>query len=256
MKDDLLSAIDISKRFEGVHVLDSLTFRVAQGEIKTLIGPNGAGKTTLFNIISGLERPDSGHVYFDGKEITGMDAQRIAEMGLSRTFQTNQVFEYLNVVENVMVGRYLKTHVSFLMAGFWPPSVYREEHRNLVKTYEILEFMDLYDKANRKVSQVSYLERKLVELGRAIAMEPKLIMLDEPFGGLNLAEIKRVSDRIIKLREQGLSVVMIDHHFGMVSKISDEISVLYQGKIIAEGDPEAVKKNKAVRAAYFIDEGE
>lgn len=254
MTDRLLEVKGLTKSFGGLRALADLSFEVHKGRIKALIGPNGAGKTTLFNIISGLERADSGEICFRGVDITKTAPEKIAATGISRTFQSTQVFEHLNVVENVMVGRYLKTNVPFARAGFWLPGVYREEHRNMVKAFEILEFLGLYEKANRKISQVSFMERKLMELGRALAMEPKLLLLDEPFGGLNAKEGKILSEKISLLKEQDISIAMIDHHFGTISRVSDEIAVLYHGEIIALGSPEEIRNDQAVISAYFSDE--
>jgi branched-chain amino acid transport system ATP-binding protein len=254
MTERLLEVKGLSKSFGGLRALAGLSFEVHKGQIKALIGPNGAGKTTLFNIITGLERADSGEVTFRGSDITKTAPEKIAAKGISRTFQTTQVFEHLNVVENVMVGRYLKTNVPFARAGFWLPGVYREEHRNMVKAFEVLEFLGLYEKADRKISQVSFMERKLVEMGRALAMEPKLLLLDEPFGGLNAKEGTILSEKISLLNEREISTAMIDHHFGTVSRVSDEIAVLYHGEIIALGSPEEVRNDHAVISAYFSDE--
>jgi branched-chain amino acid transport system ATP-binding protein len=251
-----LLAIDgVSKRFGGVLVLDGLDLTISRGSIKSLIGPNGAGKTTLFNIIDGLEQVDSGRVWFDGREITMLAPEKIAALGVGRTFQTNQIFEHLNVVENVLVGRFLKTRVSFAGAGLWLPSTYREEHRNTVRAYEILEFLGLYEKARRKVSQVSAMERKLIEMGRAMAMEPRLLLLDEPFAGLNAGEEAVMAEKIRRVRDQGLALLMIDHHFGILSDLCDEIAILHQGKIVAEGAPREIENDKKAIAAYFIAQG-
>ena len=254
MKAHLLEVTEVKKRFGGLKALNGLSFYVPEGRIEALIGPNGAGKTTLFNIVSGLERADSGDVLFKGVYITKMAPERIAAAGISRTFQTTQVFEHLNVVENVMVGRYLKTDISFTMAGFWLPKVYREEHRNMVKAFDVLDFLGLYEKADRKISQVSFMERKLVELGRALAMEPKLLLLDEPFGGLNARESGLLSERICLLKEREIAVAVIDHHFGAVSQIADEIAVMHHGEIIAQGSPEEIRTDEVVLSAYFSDE--
>jgi ABC-type branched-subunit amino acid transport system ATPase component len=233
-------------------VLDSLFLNVKKGDIKTLIGPNGAGKTTLFNIISGLEAPDSGKVVFKDTDITGQSPELIAGMGISRTFQTSQVFERINVIENIMLGRYLSTKVGFFPAGIWLRKTYREEHRNMQRAFDVLEFLGLYEKADRKISQVSYMERRLIELGRAIAMEPELLLLDEPFGGLTAVEGRKVAAKILTLKERGMTLIIIDHHFGIVSEISDEIAVLHNGSIIAKGTPEEIKNNQTVKLAYFF----
>ena len=254
MIDHLLAVRRLVKSFDGVHVLNSVFINFASGRVKALIGPNGAGKTTLFNVISGLEKADAGKVFFQGTDITGKSPEVIAGMGISRTFQTTQVFDRLSVVENILVGRTIRTKVSFLEACLWLPGAYRMEHANLSEAFRILEFLGLYEKARREIRQVTTLERKLVELGRALALEPELLLLDEPFGGLTREESRVVSEKILRLRERGLAVVIIDHHFGAVSAISDDVAVLHQGKIIVSGIPEEVRENPVVVAAYFTHE--
>lgn len=253
MTEPLLAVRGLDKSFGGLKVLNSVSFNVARGNIKALMGPNGAGKTTLFDIISGLEKPDYGKIRFKGREISILPPERIARLGISRTFQNNQVFGRLSVIENIMIGRYLKTDVSFLNACLWFPGSYREEHRNMTKAFETLEFLGLYDRADRMISQVSYMDRKLIELGRAMAMEPELLLVDEPFGGLSAKEGNLVAKKVIALKEKGISVAIIDHHFGPVSDISDEIAVLHHGEIIMSGKAEEIKGNKTVVSAYFYD---
>ncbi len=247
----LIRVQDITKNFDGLNALHSVSLDIEAGKIGALIGPNGAGKTTFFNIICGLETADSGSVCFNGIEISKTSPDKIAGMGISRTFQTSQFFEQLNVIENIMVGRYLNTSVSFILAGLWLPNVYREEHRNRVKAFELLEFLELYEKADRKLSQITFRERKLIEIGRCLAMEPKLLLLDEPFGGLNAKEIKFLAEKLIQLQKQGMTILIIDHHFGTISHIADEIVVLNHGEIIAKGNAEKIRTNEAVIAAYF-----
>ena len=251
MKIPVLEARNLNKNFGGLKALRELSFTLAKGRIKSFMGPNGAGKTTLFDIISGLESADSGNIYYKGAEITKMPAEKRARIGISRTFQTNQVFERLNVVENIMVGCYTKTKVRFISAGLWLPSIYGEEHASMRKAFDILAFLGMYDKADRRVSQVSYLERKLIELGRTIAMKPDLLLLDEPFGGLNLKEMKELSEKIGLLRDKGISIAIIDHHFDLISDISDEVVVLSHGEIIAGGTPSDISMDKRVISEYF-----
>jgi len=251
MKIPVLEVRNLNKNFGGLKALRALSFTLGKGRIKSFMGPNGAGKTTLFDIISGLESADSGNIYYKGSEITKMAAEKRARIGMSRTFQTTQVFERLNVVENIMVGCYTKTNVRFVPAGLWFPSIYREEHRNMQEAFDILEFLGMYDKAGRRVSQVSYMERKLIELGRTMAMEPDLLLLDEPFGGLNLKEMKIISEKIGLLRDKGISIAIIDHHFDLISDNSDEVVVLSHGEIIAQGSPYDIRMNKRVISEYF-----
>jgi len=247
----ILQAKNIIKNFDGLNALRSVSVDIETGKIEAIIGPNGAGKTTFFNIICGLETLDSGSIYFNGMDISKTDPDKIAGLGISRTFQTSQFFEHLNVIENIMVGRYLKTSVSFFLAGLWLPRIYREEHRNMVKAFETLEFLELYDKADRKLSQITFQERKLIEIGRCLTMEPKLLLLDEPFGGLNAAEINFLADKLIQLQKQGMTNIIIDHHFGTISDIANEIVVLNHGEIIAKGDADKIRNNEAVVDAYL-----
>lgn len=251
MISPLASVKNIVKKFIGLNALESVSISMEAGKITALVGPNGAGKTTLFNIICGLESADSGTILFRDKDITGAAPHKIAQMGISRTFQTSQFFEHLNVIENIMVGRYLKTSVPFSLAGLWLPFVYREEHKNMVKAFEVLEFIGLYDKADRKISQITFHERKLIEIGRCLAMEPKLLLLDEPFGGLNTGEIKYMTEKLAGLRQQGMTMLIIDHHFSAISGIADEIAVLNHGVIIAKGNAENIRTDKAVIDAYL-----
>ncbi|MCJ7774501.1 MAG: ABC transporter ATP-binding protein [Desulfobacterales bacterium] len=251
MTKHLIRVKDVVKNFDGLNALRSVSLDIKTAKISALIGPNGAGKTTFFNIICGLETADSGTIYFNDIDISKTSPDRIAKMGISRTFQTSQFFEQLNVIENIMVGRYLKTSVSFILAGLWLPNVYKEEHKNMAKAFEILDFIDLYDKADRKLSQITFQERKLIEIGRCLAMEPKLLLLDEPFGGLNVKEIKFMAEKLNQLIKQGMTILIIDHHFGTISDIADEIVVLNHGQIIAKGKAEKIRTNDAVIKAYL-----
>lgn len=251
MTRQILRVENIIKHFDGLNALRSVSIAIETAEITALIGPNGAGKTTFFNIICGLETLDSGCIYFNDTEISKIAPEKIAKMGISRTFQTSQFFEHLNVIENIMVGRYLNTSVSFILAGLWLPKVYKEEHRNMVKAFETLEFLELYDKADRKLSQITFQERKLIEIGRCLAMEPKLLLLDEPFGGLNIKEIEFLAEKLTQLKNKGITILIIDHHFGIISNIADEIAVLNHGEIIAKGNAEKIRNDKAVINAYL-----
>lgn len=251
MSGGILAVDSISKRFGGLAALDRVTTTVRRGEIKAVIGPNGAGKTTLFNVISGLERADAGRILWGGRDIAGTRPERIARLGIARTFQTTQLFLHLNLVENVLLGRYARTRVSFAGAGFWLPRAYREEHAHQEKAYEILSFLGLYDKASRKIPQLSHLERKLAEMGRALAMEPELLLLDEPFGGLNADEIRGMSGRIETLRDRGLTVVLIDHHMEPLFAISDSVLVLHHGALVREGGADEVLRDPAVGEVYL-----
>ena len=254
MSEVLLALEGVFKRFDGLKVLSGVSTELRRGEIRTVIGPNGAGKTTLFNVITGLERPDAGRVVWRGRDVTGVRPSRIARLGIARTFQTTQLFSHLNLVENVLLGRFAGTRVSFVGAGLWLPRAYREEHRNQEKAYEVLAFLGLYDKSRRTIDQLSHLERKLAEMGRALAMEPRLLLLDEPFGGLNAREIEAVGRKIVGLREQGLTVCMIDHHVAPVFEISDAVTVLHHGGVVREGPPHEVLRDRDVGRVYLSED--
>lgn len=251
MKSVLLHIEDLAKVYHGVAALKGISFKVYADRIVALMGPNGAGKTTVLDLVSGLERASGGRVHYKGADITGVAAHRIARMGIARTYQASQVFGHLSVIENIMVGRYQFTRVPFWLAGLWWPSVYREEHRNLTKSFEILDFVGLYEKADRRIDQISYREQKLVELGRCLAMEPELLLLDEPFGGLNRDEIKSMAEKIQQIGSSGTTIVLIDHHFDTVFDLSDHIVVLNEGAVVAMGKPEVIRGDEEVKRAYL-----
>jgi len=250
MNAPLLHMEDLTIRFRGVAALEAVSFSVDRGEIVALIGPNGAGKTTVLNLISGLERPQRGRIRFRNKTVSEMTAHRIARLGIARTYQASQILARLSVVENVLV-RYASTRVPFFLAGFWLPFIYREEHRHVTRAYEILDFIGLYDKADRRIDQVSYQEQKLVELGRCLAMEPDLLLLDEPFGGLHRGEIETMAARIEQIRRSGVSVLLIDHHFETVAGLADRMVVLDHGQVAACGTVSEIRRNENVQKTYL-----
>jgi ABC-type branched-subunit amino acid transport system ATPase component len=251
--DWLCEVANLHKRYGGLTALAEVSIGLATGCIHAIIGPNGAGKTTLFDVISGLCPLDAGQIFFEGAAIGRRHAWERAALGIARTFQTTQLFEHLNVIANIAVGRYVHTQLSFCEAGLWTPRVYRREHHNLRRSFEVLEFLDLYPKADRQIRQLSYHERKLVALGRCLAMDPKLLLLDEPFGGLHRREIESMAAMLVRLRRRGLTLAVIDHHFGTLADIADEIVVLNHGRIIAKGKPDRVRRDAAVLDAYLTD---
>ena len=247
----LLSIEEITKEYDGIIALDRLSLKVEQGSIKGLIGPNGAGKSTLFHLISGVEKPDSGKIYFKGSNITSMESHERSGLGLGRTFQTLQIWGNMTVVENVMAGMNRRLKGGLFSYGFWLPWIRRSEREALKEAKEILDSLGLLGKWESMASQLPYGKQKLLELGRALAMKPELLLLDEPASGLTLNEMQQLSERILQIRREGVTIFIVEHHMGMVMGIAEEIAVLHNGKLIAEGTPDEVRRNSEVIEAYL-----
>jgi ABC-type branched-subunit amino acid transport system ATPase component len=247
----LLAIENISKGYDGVLALNRVSLAVRQGIIKGLIGPNGAGKTTLFHLITGLENPTAGKISYDGLEITGKAPHEIASLGVGRTFQTIQILGTMTVVENILAGMHTRVRGNFLSCGLWLPWIHKGEKTALKQAKQILEFLGLLGRWKWPAQQLSFGQQKMLELGRAIAMQPRLLLLDEPAAGLTPAEVKRLSEKVCQLREQGITIVVVEHHQGMVMEIADEVAVLHNGELIADNTPKAVKKDPRVIEAYL-----
>jgi branched-chain amino acid transport system ATP-binding protein len=247
----LLSIETVSKEYDGIRALDRVSLYVEKGSITGLIGPNGAGKSTLFHLISGIEKPDSGKIYFKGREITSMECHEISALGMGRTFQTLQIWGNMTVVENIMTGMNRRLKGGLFSCGLWLPWIERSEKEALKEAKEILDSLGLLGKWESMASQLPYGKQKLLEIGRALAMKPELLLLDEPASGLTLNEMQQVSEQISQTRQKGVTVFIVEHHMGMVMEIADEIAVLHNGELIAEGTPEAVGKNPKVIEAYL-----
>jgi branched-chain amino acid transport system ATP-binding protein len=247
----LLSIEEIIKEYDGIRALNRISLKVEKGSIKGLIGPNGAGKSTLFHLISGVEKPDSGKIHFKEKNITSMESHERSALGMGRTFQTLQIWGNMTVVENIMAGMNRRLKAGFFSYGLWLPWVRRSEKEALKEAKEILDSLGLLGKWESIASQLPYGKQKLLELGRALAMKPELLLLDEPASGLTLAEIEQLSQQISQVRREGVTVFIVEHHMGMVMEIADEIAVLHNGELIAEGRPEAVRKDSRVIEAYL-----
>jgi branched-chain amino acid transport system ATP-binding protein len=251
----MLKIDGVWKTFGGITALMDVSCYVEKQEIKAIIGPNGAGKTTLFNVVSGVYKPDRGNIYFEEKKINDLGPVKIARLGISRTFQNVELYRNMTVLENVMVGRYAKTKSGFFSCGFRFPSMVKEEKEIKRISEELLEYVGLYDKRDYLAGELPIGSQRILEIARALATEPKLIMFDEPASGLNDAETKALSSFIKRLRdERGLTVILVEHDMNLVMDISDNIVVLNFGEKLAEGTPDEIRNNKLVIDAYLGEE--
>jgi branched-chain amino acid transport system ATP-binding protein len=243
--------------FGGLMALRNVSVDVREGDIKALIGPNGAGKTTLLNIVSGIHQPDKGDVFFSGEKIVNVAPTKIARKGISRTFQHVELFGNMTVIENIMVGQYAKTKAGFLSSGFKLPFVMKEEREIERKSEEILEYINLGQRKDEPASNLPIGEQRTLEIGRALATGPRLVLLDEPAAGLNIKETRNLGEIIRKIRDElKITVVLVEHDMDLVMSISDSITVLNFGEVIAEGTPLEIQKNPEVIVAYLGEEEE
>jgi branched-chain amino acid transport system ATP-binding protein len=248
---EILKAVEISKSFGGLKAVSSLSFDVKSGSITAIIGPNGAGKTTVFNLISGLERLDSGMISFRNKRIDTLRPFNISYMGIARTFQNLRLFPNMNVLENVMMGRYTLSESGIFTCAFYNKK-YREEERLIrEKASWWLEFMNIYDLKDKKIQEIPFEKQRMVEITRAVASEPELMLLDEPAAGLNITETRNLSEIIYKIRELGITILIVEHDMDLVMEISDWIVVLNFGQKIAEGIPREIQRDERVIAVYL-----
>ena len=247
----LLELRNIRRNFGGLVALDEVTFAVHEGQIKGVIGPNGAGKTTLFNIVSGVLRPQAGTVRLDDRPITGMRPYRIARLGVSRTFQSLSLFLNMTVVENVMIGRHCRTRQGWVGSALRLPRQRREEKSIQAGALEQLEAIGLGGVAYAPVGSLSFGQRRMVELARALATEPRVLLLDEPASGLNTRETDELAALMRCIRERGVTILLVEHDMSLVMEVCDEIVVLDFGKTIAEGDPPVIRNDPNVVAVYL-----
>ncbi|NWG23691.1 MAG: ABC transporter ATP-binding protein [Pseudorhodoplanes sp.] len=247
----LLELQNVTQRFGGLVAVDDVSATIAQGGVTAVIGPNGAGKTTLFNAISGFRTPSAGRVVFGGVDITGMAPERIAAIGLVRTFQLVQLFGELTAMENVKVGCHLHTRGDLLAAILRSPATRRSERQVEDDARKLLDFVGLTDVADVAASSLPYGQQRLLEIARALAAQPKLLLLDEPAAGLNSGETARLSATIREIAARGTTVLLIEHDMKLVMSTADRVIVLDFGRKIAEGTPDEVRDNPAVIAAYL-----
>jgi branched-chain amino acid transport system ATP-binding protein len=254
MEGPLLEVRGLSRSFGGLDAVRGLDFAVAEGTIHALIGPNGAGKTTVFNLISGALAPQGGAVTFRGSPITGCKPHEVAALGIARTFQMTQLFPRMTVLENVQVGRHVRSRAGFLAAMFNLPQTWKEEREIRDEARAILDKLDLRDWANTPAGNLSFGQQRLVEFARALALQPALLLLDEPAAGLNIYETSRLGRLIATIRDWGVTVLIVEHDMSLVMDISDAVLVLDHGSKIAEGRPAEIQKNPEVIRIYLGDE--
>jgi branched-chain amino acid transport system ATP-binding protein len=247
----LLKLDRVTRRFGGLLAVDAIDLDVEQGGVTAIIGPNGAGKTTLFHLISGFQTPNDGRIVFDGKDITGLPPEKIAAHGLIRTFQLVQLFRDLSAIENVKVGCHLRTRGGVVTALIRPKSARQTEAEVDATARELLTFVGLADHGALPASALTYGRQRLLEIARALAVRPKLLLLDEPAAGLNAEETRLLSATIRKIVTQGTTVLLIEHDMTLVMNTADKVAVLDFGAKIAEGTPRSVRDDPAVIAAYL-----
>jgi branched-chain amino acid transport system ATP-binding protein len=247
----ILAARDISISFGGIKAIDGVSFAVDPGKILSIIGPNGAGKTTLFNIVSGVYERDQGGIELSGEDVTGLTPDKLAARGLSRTFQNLQIFQRMTAAENVMVGRHLRERCSLFADMFRLPSVTRQNSETREAALALLDDVGLKSSADASAGSLSYGACKRLEIARALAAEPRVLLLDEPAAGCNPVETEEIDELIRRVAARGIAVVLVEHDMKLVMKISDHILVLNRGKPIAEGGPREVRDNPAVLEAYL-----
>ncbi len=247
----LLDVREMTHAFGGLTAVDGLSFTVEEGSISSLIGPNGAGKTTVFNCITGIYRPRSGAIRFRGRELRGLRPHRIAQLGLVRTFQSIRLFPNMSVLDNVLAGRHCRTRAGVVGAIVRPPSQRREERDGIALAERLLTFVGLAGSPTWQASALSYGDQRRLEIARALATDPALLVLDEPAAGMNPVEKERLAGLVQRIRDGGIAVLLIEHDMRLVMRVSDHITVLNYGRKIAEGTPEAVRRDPAVIEAYL-----
>jgi branched-chain amino acid transport system ATP-binding protein len=247
----VLRVSDITQVFGGLTALDNVSLTVRKGEITGVIGPNGAGKTTLFNIVTGIYEQTSGTIHLEERNITGFAPERLARLGMVRTFQNIELFGQMSVLENVMVGLHTRSSSGILACAFKLPGHVREERAIRDKAMQWLDFVGIADMAKIQAANLPFGKGRLLEIARAMALEPRIILMDEPAAGLNSRETAELAILIRKVRESGITVALVEHDMELVMDVCDQILVLNLGRKLAEGSPREIQENPAVIAAYL-----
>ena len=247
----LLEVSRLHKKFGGLHAVNDVSFAVEKGTIKSVIGPNGAGKTTLFNLITGALTATSGRVRFDGQDIMGRKPHQIAACGIARTFQNIKLFHDMTALENVMVGRHLRSRSGFVASMLHMPWTLKEEREIRDKSLELLDLLEIERYADAEATSLSFGQQRAVEFARALALEPRLLLLDEPAAGLNMHETVEVGRLIGRIRDLGITILLVEHDMSLIMDISDEIVVLSFGQKIAEDIPTAIQNHAEVIKVYL-----
>ena len=248
----LLSVQNLDLRFGGIAALDDVSFDIAEGELFAIIGPNGAGKTCIFNCLNGVYVPRVGHAFFDGHDLIGAPPARIARWGVGRTFQNLGLFTNLDLVENLMLGRHTRMRTGYFAGAVWFGRARREEIVHRRHCEEIVDFLELGEHRGQPVGMLPYGIQKRIELGRALAMEPRLLLLDEPVAGMNLEEIEDTARYILEIRNDlGITTILVEHDMRMVMDIADRVLALDFGQVIASGTPSEIQSNRRVIEAYL-----
>ena len=248
----LLELDNVTLRFGGLVAVDGVSFSVEEGEVFALVGPNGAGKSTIFNMISRFYDPAEGDIRFDGQSLLALEKHEVAGRGIARTFQNIELFEHASVLQNLLVGRHRHRRSRALSEILFTPFVRREEHRHRHAVEEVIDFLDLQPYRDKYIAGLPYGVRKVVEMGRALAIEPRLLLLDEPASGLSVEETQDVAFWIEDIKKvMGITVLMVEHDMQLVSAVSDRVMALADGRRLALGTPQQVQSDPAVIEAYL-----
>jgi branched-chain amino acid transport system ATP-binding protein len=247
----ILEASNLRKEFDGLVAVDDVSFTVDSDKIVAIIGPNGAGKTTIFNLLSGVLKATSGVVKYNGQVISGLKPYQITPLGIVRTFQNVGLFQNMTTLENVMTGHHTRAEPRILTAAMRLPGFFQKEQATREYALRLLDFVGLEEKASLMAGQLPYGQQRLLEIARALATDPRLLLLDEPAAGLNLKETAELSRLIRRIRRQGVTIILVEHDMRLVMEIADRIIVLDRGQKIAEGTPEEIRNNQRVIVAYL-----
>lgn len=251
----ILELTDIYLHFGGIMALNGVSFEVRKGEIFAIIGPNGAGKTSIFNCISGLYHPDRGQILYNGKEISRLSPNKRAQLGIARSFQNIELFRGMTVIDNLMLGRHIHMRTNLLTGGLWFAKARGEEIRNREVVEEIIDFLEIQDIRKKVVGTLAYGLQKRVELGRALALDPQVLLLDEPMAGMNVEETEDMARFILDINEErDVTIILIEHDMGVVMDISDRICALDFGERISLGKPHEIQSDQNVVSAYLGEE--